>query len=372
MNTLTHPVQTDRAAGAIIGAFIGDALGVGPHWYYDLDEMRNAYKPWIEGFTAPKPGRYHDGLQPGDLSQTGLLMEILLNSTMDRGGYDEQDFCRRLDEDFLPQIDGTPYHGPGGYTNHSFRQVWQNRVLERQPWGHTGGNADTSEAAERLTILAARYANDPGHLADFALSNCELSQNDSLVAQQSVAFALVLAALIRGEPFDEELSGRLMALVSAGEVAFVAKRSMAAGENPENTLGFASPDALLLPSWIARAARDPAIHIEPAWKVSLVYGMSCAINFVLPAAYYLAARFPGEFETPVLHALNGGGQNMSRACLTGALAGAQAGLSGIPKRLIKGLKRSEQLVAAANKVARDGAEPALANSAAEARTLAST
>jgi ADP-ribosylglycohydrolase len=294
-------------------------------------------------------------------------MEILLRSTMDRGGYDEQDFCRRLDEDFLPQLDGAPLHGPGGYTNHSFRQVWQNRVLERQAWGHTGGNADTSEAAERLTILAARYASDPGHLADFALSNCELSQNDSLVAQQSVAFALVLAALIRGEPFDEELSGNLMALVRSGEVSFVAKSSIAAGEDAGDTLGFASPDALLLPSWIAKAARDPAIRIEPAWKVSFVYGMSCAINFVLPAAYYLAARFPGHFEAPVLHALNGGGQNMSRACLTGALAGAQTGLSGIPKRLIKGLKRSEQLVAAANKVARDGAEiPSVSKPAREA------
>jgi ADP-ribosylglycohydrolase len=227
-------------------------------------------------------------------------------------------------------------------------------VQDRQAWGNTGGNADTSEAAERLAILSARYASDPGHLAHFALSNCRLSQNDSLVAQQSVAFALVLAALVRGESFDEELSGKLMDLVRSGEVPFVAKSSIGGGDNTGDTLGFASPDALLLPSWIAKAARDPTIRIEPAWKVSLVYGMSCAISFVLPAAYYLAARFPCDFETPVLHALNGGGQNMSRACLTGALAGAQVGLSGIPKRLIKGLKRSEQLVAAANKVARDG------------------
>ena len=370
MKTASHSAQVDRAAGAIVGAFIGDALSVGPHWYYDLDEMREAYKPWIDGYTTPKPGRYHDGLQPGDLSQTGLIMEILLRSTTDRGGYDEKDFCRRLDEDFLPQIDGVANHGPGGYTNHSFRQVWQNRVVERRAWGHTGGNADTSEAAERLTILSARYASDPGQLADFALGNCELSQNDSLVAQQSVAFALVLAALIRGEAFDEELSDRLMTLVGSGQVPFVAKSSIAAGGNAGDTLGFASPDALLLPSWIAKTARDPAIRIEPAWKVSLVYGMSCAINFVLPAAYYLAARFPTDFETPVLHALNGGGQNMSRACLTGALAGAQVGLSGIPKRLIKGLKRSEQIVAAANKVARDGVETAsAANPAADTRRI---
>jgi hypothetical protein len=30
----------DRATGAVMGALIGEALGVGPHWYYDLGEMR--------------------------------------------------------------------------------------------------------------------------------------------------------------------------------------------------------------------------------------------------------------------------------------------------------------------------------------------
>ena len=77
--------------------------------------------------------------------------------------------------------------------------------------------------------------------------------------------------------------------------------------------------------------------IEPAWKVSLVYGMPCSIVCVLPAAYYLAARFQNNFEQAVLHAVNGGGQNMSRAMLAGALVGAQVGVSGIPQRFIDGL-----------------------------------
>ena len=44
-----------------MGAFIGDALALGPHWYYDLSELRRDYGEWITGYTDPKPGRYHQG-----------------------------------------------------------------------------------------------------------------------------------------------------------------------------------------------------------------------------------------------------------------------------------------------------------------------
>ena len=94
---------------------------------------------------------------------------------------------------------------------------------------------------------------------------------------------------------------------------------------------------------MAEAAADPEIHIEPAWKVSIVYGMPCAIYHQLPAAYYLAARFHNDFESAVLHAVNGGGQNQARAILTGALAGAQTGCSGIPQRFLDGLEESAAL-----------------------------
>jgi ADP-ribosylglycohydrolase len=57
----------------------------------------------------------------------------------------------------------------------------------------------------------------------------------------------------------------------------------------------------------------------------------------------LAARFPRDFESAVLHAVNGGGQNQARAILTGALAGAQTGLSGVPQRFLDGLEEGETL-----------------------------
>jgi ADP-ribosylglycohydrolase len=116
---------------------------------------------------------------------------------------------------------------------------------------------------------------------------------------------------------------------------------------------FASPDALLTPSCIARAAHANTIRIEPASQVGLLYGLPCAVYHQFPAAYYLAARFTDDFESAVLHAINGGGQNMARAMLTGALSGAMAGLSGIPQRFIDGLERAAPLLALAEALAGD-------------------
>ena len=66
----------DRALGALMGAFIGDALALGPHWYYDLDELRATCGDWIDGYTDPQPGRYHAGLKAGQPSQAGVLLEL--------------------------------------------------------------------------------------------------------------------------------------------------------------------------------------------------------------------------------------------------------------------------------------------------------
>jgi hypothetical protein len=147
-----------------------------------------------------------------------------------------------------------------------------------------------------------------------------------------------------------------MDLVKHGELPFHAVTSDKLGPpkpgdpDPPRVGRFSSPDALLTPSYMAEAAHDPGIRIEPAWKVSIVYGMPCAIYHQLPAAYYLAARFSDDFEHAVLHAINGGGQNQARAILTGALVGAQVGLSEIPQRFLDGLENAAELIALARQL----------------------
>ena len=339
----------DRAAGAVVGALIGDALGLGPHWYYDLNRMRTDYGPWIDGYTDPRPGRYHAGLKAGDLSQTGLITVELLRSVVEKSGYDEEDFTRRLDEKFLRQMDGTAYSGPGGYTNQSIRELYQARVKQGRPRGETGDYADTTEGAERAVVIAARYALSPGEGAQMIARNIRLTQIDPFVAALSAGYCVIVSALIRGEPFDGKLSAKLYSMVENGELPFThavlaEKKGTYVHDPTAASASLPYPDALLFPSHIWTAAKDPDVLIEPAWKVSLVYGMPCSIVCVMPAAYYLAARFQDNFEQAVLHAVNGGGQNMSRAMLAGAMVGAQVGVSGIPGRFIDGLSGGNEVV----------------------------
>jgi len=357
-----HSLQ-DRAAGALMGAFIGDALALGPHWYYDLDELHAAYGDWISDYTAPRPGRYHAGLPAGASSQAGVLLLLTLRSLVESGRYDAADFCRRMDDDFFPLIDGTPMNGPGGYTSQSIRETWRKRVEQGLPWDQVGGNADTTEAAERIVAIAVRYALQPAELAAAVTANTLLTQTDGTVVAMTVAFAAALGMLVEGHALDGNLSGKLMARVKNGELPFhtVTSGKLQAprpGEPEAAVAGrFPSPDALLGMSSMAIAASDPDIRIEPAWKASLVYGMPCAVYHQFPAAYYLAARFPDDFESAVLHAVNGGGQNQARAILTGALAGAQTGLSGIPRRFLDGLEAREELLGLAGRLAEQVVAP---------------
>lgn len=350
ISDLTSDPLTDRCVGALMGAFIGDALALGPHWYYDLSEQHKDFGTWITDYTTPKKGRYHEGLNAGDQSQAGYILKMLLQSLADKGEYSEADFCKRLDEDLFPQLDGKPMSGPGGYTSQSVRKAWHIRVQQGKGWDETGNDADTTEAIERTLALAVRYALDPEKLADTVVSNTVLTQNDGLVVSMTVAFNAVLGYLVEGNKLDTTTSDALMARVRAGTLPFHVVTSENHGvpdkEKAESTEAgtFASPDALLSPSYMATAAADPNIQIEPAWKVSQVYGMPCAIYHQLPAAYYLAARFTDDFESAVLHAVNGGGQNQARAILTGALVGAQTGLAGIPERFINGLSEKQSLL----------------------------
>jgi len=337
----------DRAVGAIMGTFVGDALGVGPHWYYDMDQLKKDYGGWIDNYTSPKAGRYHTGLTAGENSQTGQVAGFLLESLAGLGNYDESDFCLRLDA-LLATLDGTPEGGR--YTDVAMRDVWHARQTGKK-WSRAGSFADTAEAAIRMPVLAARYHHDFKTLFEYLRSNVRLTHRDPFTAGRSVAFGLIVAALINGDSFKT-------APESISEQAKVHGLSLSVSL-PEimdaDSAEVSFYDAVLQPGWSYEAAQDDAVQINPPWKACRLFGLACPLEFMLPAAYYFSSRFENDFDLPVLSAINGGGNNMARASLTGALAGAQVGIRGIPQRFIAGLANYEFLLEMAERVA-DGGE----------------
>lgn len=337
----------DRAKGAILGAFVGEALGVGPHWHYDLKELRRCHGNWIDDYTTPEPGRFHDGLKAGQNAQAGFILELMLRSLIERKGYDEADFCQRLDNDLFPLLDGSPRSGPGHYTSESIRHAWHRRMVQKQPWHNIGGAADTTEAMERTLAIAVRYAGEPALMSQAIADNTVLTQSSETMLSMGVGYGCILARLVQGDALDARISQQPLTWITTGALSFEPVTTCReAPDHPELPLRARRHivrDALHAASDIAAMAGDPGVHIEPAWKVSHLYGMPCAFYHLLPAVYYLAARFNDDFESAVLHALNGGGQNQSRAMLTGALVGAQVGVEGIPQRFLDGLERVDEL-----------------------------
>ncbi len=339
------PTLEDRIKGTIVGTLIGDALGVGPHWYYDLDELRREHGNWISDYRAPKPGRYHAGLTAGESSQTGQVYRLLLESVATRGAYDEDDFTAKVDV-LLASLDGTPQGGR--YTDQAMRDVWHARKLGID-WERAGSFADTAEASTRTPILAALHANDFAAALRDITRNVRLTHRDPFIMGQSLAFGLIVHGLVNGLSLTDvsqwirdkaQETGQELAVPIGPEVERTPKAAMVG-----------CTDAVLQPGWSAAAAKDPAIRIDPPQTACRLFGLACTQGFMLPAAYYFTARFDGDFELSVLSALNGGGNNMARASLTGALAGAMRGLGGIPERFIKGLADHDQVLEQTEKIA---------------------
>ena len=330
----------DAVIGAIMGVFIGDALGLGCHWYYDLSDMKADYGPWISDYVTSNPERtdrfgsiakyrYELGLRAGDVSQTGQVTLLLLESIAEQGRYDQDDFTRRLDG-LLDELDGEPYSGR--YTDWAMRDVWNQRK-SGIAWDNAGSRADTAEGAIRSTILAARYFKDPERLAKDGYGNITLTHAEPYVAGQSVSFALTLSALIRKCSLNE-IRGYMADLASKDFIRAVVP----------------SFDCLIQVA-NGLTAVNSGVNIEPASLICSLHGLNCTLGFMLPSCYYLIHRFPNDFEKSVLSAVNGGGNNMARAAMVGAFSGAMVGLKGIPERFITGLKDYEKFLSLAKLIA---------------------
>ena len=325
-------VLEDRCAGMVTGAYIGDALAMPAHWYYDRAALRRDYGV-ISSYLAPKhphpdsilwrssytplnergdilreqaqywgqPGmHYHPFLRPGENTLNLQLVRVLDESLTAKDGYDLDDYLQRYIDFML-----TPGRHRDTYAEEYHRHFFTclARGLKPRRCGgtdvHIGGLAGVG-------LLCARLGKEAPAAVQ---KHVGFSHGDADVLDAAKTLTRMLFDLMLGEPLQETILHHGSRWFSERKAAMWSKDS----------------DLVVI-----------GRHVSPA----------CYIRESFPAALYLAWKYVDDFEAAVVANTMVGGDNCHRGAVVGALVGAACGFEKLPAPLRDGLVTAQTMVQA--------------------------
>ena len=306
----------DRMEGMIWGQFIGDAMCLGTHWIYNLEDLK-AFYPELRGFEAPRAGHYHDGKKPGEFTHYGEAALLLLESVAESGGLDVKDYGRR----FFGHYASPSY---AGYLDSATRGTIENAGLGADglpPEGfdhQSGADDDQLATATSLAPVVARYHGEPDLLDQVARVTRVRQTHLRSVAYMRV-YAGILTELLAGTDLHSAIH----------RVQEVAAKDVEFGD--ELALRF-------------RGVFERK-HLNTT-EATAQLGQSCPLKNSFPSALVAVVRTPDDFEGTLLRVLAAGGDNAGRAAIAGAMLGAHLGASAIPQSLRDRLVHKDRIAAA--------------------------
>ena len=347
------PAQGDRLRGALWGLFVGDALAMPVHWYYDIAALRRDFGT-LRDYQAPKArhpnsimplastgraGRgsqegevvggvilkgkkqlwgqphvhYHQGLGPGDNTLNLLCVRVLLRTLNAAGRYDPAAFLR----DYLAFMTAPDSHNDL-YAESYHREFFANFARGLPPERCAGAEGhDTASIGGLVGLPPVIFATwlagaDPAGVHSALLTHLRLTHRSQTLERYALALGYLLVSLL-GEP--------------AAPVAPLAC-SLAQG------LGFRLGDLL------QKVQRNRLGDLD---VIGGLLSPACYIDQSFPAVLYLAARYADDFEAALVANTNVGGDNCHRGAVLGAILGAALGYAAIPERWIQGLTARAEL-----------------------------
>ncbi len=311
----------ERRITALWASFVGDALAMPVHWYYDRAALQRDYGP-LEGFCAPRnphpdsilwrsqpeprailhsqavywgqPGiHYHQFLKAGENTLNLQLVRLLLQSLQDSNGYTPEDYLQRYLRFFA-----TPDSHRDTYVEECHRNFFRRHAQGIPPERcgaediHIGGLAP-------VPALACFLAGSPANAETAVRSHVGLTHRSAETLEAATGMTRLLLALFSGTPLET-------ALAEHASHWFSLRRARSWAGQPDSTV--------------------IGNHLSPA----------CYLRDALPATLYLAWKYAGNLRAGLLANARVGGDNCHRGVLLGAILGAvQPG--GLPNEWKNGL-----------------------------------
>jgi ADP-ribosylglycohydrolase len=321
--------MNDRGRGSLTGLFIGDALAMPAHWYYQRAALRRDYGR-IDDYQAPRNphpdsilwrshytplnrrgeilhdqaaywGRhsvhYHQFLAPGENTLNLKLCRLLVASLNERGRYDADDFLGRY-VDFMT----TPGRHRDTYVEechrHFFTAYARSTPLRRCAADefHVGGLVGS-------VPLLVHYREEPEAARAVAREHVALTHAGPAMEGATTLFADILLEVLAGSGLEVALEARI--------------------ERRDSPL-------LAHPFRRWRGQPDEAV-------IGSLLSPACYLEDAIPATLFLALKYHDDPEAALVANTHLGGDNCHRGALLGALLGAEHGPEGFPERWRTGL-----------------------------------
>jgi len=318
-----------RKRGCIHGLFIGDALAMPVHWYYDRQALNRDYgrvKDYLDpknphpdsilwrSFYEPvnKKGEilheqaqywgrrgihYHQFLKAGENTLNLKLCAQLIESLNEKGGYEADDYLARYIS-FMTRPGNHKDTYVEEYHRHFFTKFAQGvpprkcGIQEK----HIGGLIG-------VVPLVVFYREDPSKAKQAALEHLSLTHLGTPMEEAASLLVDLLLQILQGDPLQTVLI-----------------REVERQQSP-----FAGYPFL---KWLDQA--DDLV-------VGGRFSTACYVEDSVPSVFYLALKYHDDPENGLIANTNLGGDNAYRGAVLGALLGAANGMEGFPDRWIKGL-----------------------------------
>ena len=319
--------------GALWGLYIGDALAMPVHWYYNRNALYDDYG-WVTDYVAPKNphpdsilfrsryaavnpkgeilheqapywGRegtryhYHQFLKAGENTLNLKLCTLLIESLNACGRYDADDYLRRYIA-FMT----TPGTHRDTYIEECHRHFFSN-YAKGLPLRKCGENEKHIGGLAGIIPVVVSYDKDPGQARAAALEHLALTHPGEKMAGAGSLITHLLLEVLAGRPLHETIRGMIQA----------------------------QSDPLLGHPFL-KWLDDP-----DEWVIGPKLSTACYVDHSVPAVLYLALKYHRDPEKALVVNTNLGGDNVYRGAVLGALLGAQNGLAKFPRRWIEGLQQ---------------------------------